>query len=43
MEGATVGIVIVVAIFIIAIALLDAAAMAWGADSRDCIPDDHRR
>ena len=31
------------AIVVIALAALDAAAVAWGADSRDQLPDDHRR
>ncbi len=34
---------VIIAILIIGLGALDAAAMAWGADSRDQIPDDHRR
>ena len=33
---------VIIAILIIGLGALDAAAMAWGADSRDQIPDDHR-
>jgi len=33
----------IIAIIIIGLGALDAAAMAWGADSRDQLPDDHRR
>lgn len=36
-------IILFVAIVVIALGALDAAAVAWGADSRDSIPDDHRR
>ncbi len=36
-------IILFVAIVVIALGALDAAAVAWGADSRDPIPDDHRR
>jgi hypothetical protein len=31
------------AIIVIALAALDAAAIAWGADSRDQLGDDYRR
>jgi hypothetical protein len=37
------GILIVIAILIIGLGALDAAALAWGEDSRDVMPDDHRR
>jgi hypothetical protein len=36
-------ILIIVAIVVIALGALDAAAVAWGTDSRDPMPDDHRR
>lgn len=36
-------IVFIVAIVIVVLGALDAAAMAWGADSRDQLADDHRR
>lgn len=36
-------IIFIVAIVIVALGALDAAAMAWGADSRDQLADDHRR
>ena len=26
-----------------ALLALDAGALRWGVDSRDCLPDDHRR
>jgi hypothetical protein len=32
-----------IAILVIALAGFDAAAVAYGADSRDQLPDDHRR
>jgi hypothetical protein len=38
-----VGIFIIIAILIIGLGALDAAALAWGQDSRDQLPDDHRR
>jgi hypothetical protein len=31
------------AVLVIALAGLDAAAIAYGSDSRDQLPDDHRR
>jgi hypothetical protein len=34
---------VIIALIIIGLGALDAAAMAWGADSRDHVPDDHRR
>jgi hypothetical protein len=34
---------VIIALIIIGLGALDAAALAWGADSRDEIPDDHRR
>ena len=37
------GIIIVIAILVIGLGALDAAALAWGEDSRDAMPDDHRR
>jgi len=37
------GILIVIAILIIGLGALDAASIAWGEDSRDHMPDDHRR
>ena len=33
----------IIALLIILLAAMDAAALAWGADSRDQLPDDHRR
>ncbi len=36
-------IIFIVAIVIIALGALDAAALAWGADSREQIADDHHR
>ena len=36
-------IILIVAIVVIALGALDAAAVAWGTDSRDPMPDDHRR
>jgi hypothetical protein len=33
---------IIIAIVIVGLVVLDAAAGAWGADSRDSLPDDHR-
>lgn len=35
--------IIALAVLVIALAGLDAAALAYGADSRDALPDDHRR
>ena len=37
------GIFIIIAVLIIGLGALDAAAIAWGSDSRDQLPDDHRR
>ncbi len=34
---------VIIALIIIGLGALDAAAMAWGADSREQLPDDHRR
>ena len=34
---------IIIAVLVIGIGGFDAAAMGWGEDSRDKIPDDHRR
>jgi hypothetical protein len=34
---------VIIALLIIVLGAVDAAAMAWGADSRDQLPDDHRR
>jgi len=36
-------ILIIVAILVIALGAFDAAANAWGQDSRDQLPDDHHR
>jgi hypothetical protein len=36
-------IIFIFAIVIVALGALDAAAMAWGADSRDQLADDHQR
>jgi hypothetical protein len=38
-----VGILIIIALLIIALGAFDAAAVAFGQDSRDQLPDDHRR
>ena len=35
--------ILLLAILVIALAGFDAAANAYGADSRDQLPDDHRR
>jgi hypothetical protein len=35
--------IVIIAIIVIGLGILDAAAIAWGADSRDQITDDHRR
>ncbi len=37
------GIIIIIAVLIIGLGALDAAALSWGQDSRDQLPDDHRR
>ena len=34
---------VIIALLIIVLGAIDAAALAWGADSRDQMPDDHRR
>ncbi len=34
---------IIIALMVIGLGAFDAAAAAWGEDSRDTIPDDHRR
>jgi hypothetical protein len=34
---------VIIALIIIGLGALDAAALAWGADSRDERPDDNRR
>jgi hypothetical protein len=34
---------IIIALLIVGLAAFDAAAMTWGQDSRDQLPDDHRR
>ncbi len=34
---------VIIALLIIGLGALDAAALAWGQDSRDQLPDDHRR
>jgi hypothetical protein len=36
-------VLVIIALLIIVLGALDAAALAWGADSRDQLPDDHRR
>ena len=36
-------ILVIIALLIVLLGALDAAALAWGADSRDQLPDDHRR
>lgn len=41
METLFVWIVVIAALA--ALVALDAAALLWGADSRDLLPDDHRR
>ncbi len=37
------GILVIIAFLIIALAAFDAASLAFGSDSRDPLPDDHRR
>ena len=34
---------IIIALMVIALGAFDAAAITWGEDSRDELPDDHRR
>ncbi len=34
---------LIMSTLIASLAALGAAAMRWGVDSRDCIPDEHRR
>jgi hypothetical protein len=34
---------IIIALLIIGLGAFDAAALAWGEDSRDQLPDDHHR
>ena len=34
---------LIVSTFVGSLALFAAAALRWGVDSRDCLPDDHRR
>ena len=34
---------VMVLIIVIALVMLDATSITWGADSRDTLPDDHRR
>jgi hypothetical protein len=36
-------ILIIIAVVVIGLGALDAAAVAWGADTRDPYPDDHLR
>ena len=36
-------VLVIIALLIIVLGALDAAAAAWGADSRDQLPDDHHR
>ena len=33
----------IIALLVIALGAFDAAAIAWGEDSRDGLPDDHQR
>ena len=43
-EGAVaMSVLVIIALLIIMLGALDAAALTWGADSRDQLPDDHRR
>ena len=35
--------IVMLMVVVIGLALLDVAALRWGADSRDPIADDHRR
>ncbi len=35
--------IIVIALLIIGLGAFDVAAIAWGQDSREQLPDDHRR
>ena len=37
------GVLVIIALLIILLAAFDAAANAWGVDSRDQLPDDHQR
>jgi len=36
-------VLVIIALLIVMLAALDAAALTWGTDSRDQLPDDHRR
>jgi hypothetical protein len=36
-------IIVILAILIVGLIGLDAAALSWGADSRNSLPDDHAR
>lgn len=36
-------VLVIIALLIIGLGAFDAAALAWGQDSRDQFPDDHRR
>lgn len=36
-------VLIIIALLTVGLGALDAAALAWGQDSRDQLPDDHRR
>jgi hypothetical protein len=38
-----VSILFIIALLVIGLGALDAAAIAWGEDSRDQLPDDHHR
>jgi nitrogen fixation-related uncharacterized protein len=38
-----VGILLILTVVIIGLGAFGAASLAWGQDSRDQIPDDHRR
>ena len=36
-------VLVIIALLIVMLAAFDAAALTWGTDSRDQLPDDHRR
>jgi hypothetical protein len=36
-------VIIIAALVVIGLSAFDAAALTWGQDSRDQMPDDHRR
>jgi hypothetical protein len=37
------GVFIIIALLVLGLGAFDVAALAWGQDSRDQLPDDHRR